>query len=171
MLGREITKTIIVDNICDNFERQKDNGIEILTWLSCPEDRELFKLGTFLSKIANDQVPDVRDHIKTYTKEKWRSLSPSKRSFRKSSPVKAMRENKSSATLVNEYSPLKRNRMERYSGTPVRTDKLQISLASQYSTPKNTSGSTPKSGTRSSLLKKEMVKCSSESSNSSYKSN
>lgn len=96
-------KTIIVDNIRDNFERQKDNGIEILTWLSDPEDRELFKLGTFLTKLANEKVPDIRDEIRQYTKEKWRSLSPSKRQFRKltksSSPVKAMSQNKSSVSL------------------------------------------------------------------------
>ena len=78
-LGRDIKKTIIVDNIRDNFERQKDNGIEILTWLSDPEDRELLKLGTFLTKIALDKIPDIRDEIRQYTKEKWRSLSPSKR--------------------------------------------------------------------------------------------
>lgn len=137
-LGRDIKKTIIVDNIRDNFERQKDNGIEILTWLSDPEDRELYKLGTFLTKLAQGQVPDVRDLIKQYTKEKWRSLSPSKRQYKKltqSSPVKAI---KSSVSLSGtEYSPMKRNtRMERYSGTPVRTDKIYFQQ-SQYSTPKN----------------------------------
>lgn len=80
-LGRDLNKTLIVDNIRDNYERQKDNGIEILTWLSDPEDRELFKLGVFLAKIIRDNVSNVRDSIKTYTKEKWRSLSPSKRQF------------------------------------------------------------------------------------------
>ena len=100
-LGRDITKTIIVDNIRDNFERQKDNGIEILTWLSDPEDLELFLLGGFLTKIANEKVQDVREEIRQYTKEKWRSLSPSKRQIKltHNSPVKAMRENKSSVSL------------------------------------------------------------------------
>lgn len=36
LLGRDLKKTIIVDNIKDNFERQPQNGIEILTWLSDP---------------------------------------------------------------------------------------------------------------------------------------
>ena len=46
----------IVDNIKDNFERQKSNGIEILTWISDPEDRELYKLGAFLQKIAKNKI-------------------------------------------------------------------------------------------------------------------
>lgn len=50
-----------------------------MTWLSDPEDRELFKLGVFLAKIIEDKIDDVRDSIKSYTKEKWRSQSPSKR--------------------------------------------------------------------------------------------
>jgi CTD small phosphatase-like protein 2 len=82
-LGRDLKKTIIIDNIRDNYERQKDNGIEILTWLSDPEDRELFKLGVFLAKIVQDKVSDVRDQIRSYTKDKWRSLSPSKRDYQK----------------------------------------------------------------------------------------
>lgn len=52
LLGRDLKKTIIVDNIKDNFERQPQNGIEILTWLSDPADRELHKLGLFLSDLA-----------------------------------------------------------------------------------------------------------------------
>lgn len=41
LLGRDLSKVVIVDNIRDNFERQAKNGIEILTWLSDPKDREL----------------------------------------------------------------------------------------------------------------------------------
>ena len=52
-LGRDLKKTLIIDNNRDNYERQKDNGIEILTWLSDPEDRELFKLGVFLAKLVH----------------------------------------------------------------------------------------------------------------------
>jgi CTD small phosphatase-like protein 2 len=48
LLGRDLSKTLIVDNIKDNFERQPQNGIEILTWLNDPTDRELPKLGNFL---------------------------------------------------------------------------------------------------------------------------
>lgn len=83
MLGRPLNKTIIVDNIRDNFERQPNNGIEILTWIGNPEDRELNKLGSFLKNLANSNPTDIRTEVKKYTDNNWRSLSPSKRAFMK----------------------------------------------------------------------------------------
>ena len=83
LLGRDLRRTVIVDNIRDNFERQPDNGIEILTWIGNPEDRELHKLAQFLKNVAKQELTDVRPEIKKYGQEKWRSLSPSKRSFLK----------------------------------------------------------------------------------------
>lgn len=44
-LGRKLSRTIIVDNLRDNFIRQPKNGIEILTWVSDPYDCELMILG------------------------------------------------------------------------------------------------------------------------------
>lgn len=44
-LGRPLENTIIVDNIRDNFCRQKSNGIEITTWVGDAQDRELQRLG------------------------------------------------------------------------------------------------------------------------------
>ena len=37
-LGRPLEKTIIVDNLAENFLLQKDNGIFIQTWLEDPQD-------------------------------------------------------------------------------------------------------------------------------------
>jgi len=71
-IGRDLSRTIIVDNIRDNFERQKDNGIEILTWIDNSEDRELSKLAVFLTQVAKSGVDDVREHVKTYTREVWK---------------------------------------------------------------------------------------------------
>ena len=59
LLGRDLNKTIIVDNIKDNFERQPDNGIEILTWIGEENDRELQKLGVFLKSLSKNGVSDV----------------------------------------------------------------------------------------------------------------
>lgn len=64
MLGRPLNQTIIVDNIRDNFERQPDNGIEILTWIGNPEDRELHKLGQFLKNLAKNNTTDIRKEVK-----------------------------------------------------------------------------------------------------------
>lgn len=52
LLGRDLTRTIIVDNIRDNFERQPENGIEIMTWIGNPDDRELHKLGLFFKSLV-----------------------------------------------------------------------------------------------------------------------
>jgi len=35
-VGRDLTKTLIVDNIADNFQLQPQNGIAIRTWISDP---------------------------------------------------------------------------------------------------------------------------------------
>lgn len=44
-LGRLLSKTIIVDNLSENFSKQPRNGIEILSWEDDPNDCELEKLG------------------------------------------------------------------------------------------------------------------------------
>ena len=65
-LGRDLSKTIIVDNIRENFDRQPDNGIEIKTWVGEPMDRELEILAVFLKGIVEAKVKDVRPLIKLY---------------------------------------------------------------------------------------------------------
>lgn len=73
ILGRDLKKVIIIDNIKDNFERQESNGIEIRTWTSDPTDRELDDLMVFLRGISEAQVQDVRPMIKLFKGEVWRS--------------------------------------------------------------------------------------------------
>lgn len=41
LLGRPLEKTLIVDNIRENFMWQKENGIEIKSWYSDTADCEL----------------------------------------------------------------------------------------------------------------------------------
>jgi CTD small phosphatase-like protein 2 len=43
-IGRPLEKTIIIDNIADNFILQKDNGIFIKSWYDDPKDTELREL-------------------------------------------------------------------------------------------------------------------------------
>lgn len=81
LLGRDLAHTLIVDNIRDNFERQPFNGIEILTWLQDPTDRELYKLSIFLKSLVVKDISDIREYIKAYSHEKWKSQSPNKRSY------------------------------------------------------------------------------------------
>ncbi len=48
-LGRPLERTIIVDNLAENFILQKDNGIFIQTWLEDPDDTQLRDLTELLS--------------------------------------------------------------------------------------------------------------------------
>jgi CTD small phosphatase-like protein 2 len=68
-LGRDLSKTIIVDNIRENFERQDQNGIEIKTWIGDPHDRELDVLAGFLRGVVEAGVKDVRPIVKMFRQQ------------------------------------------------------------------------------------------------------
>jgi CTD small phosphatase-like protein 2 len=59
-IGRDLSKTIIVDNIADNFLKQKDNGIFVNTWYDDMEDQELGELIPILKRIVQQKTGDVR---------------------------------------------------------------------------------------------------------------
>jgi CTD small phosphatase-like protein 2 len=48
LLGRSLTKTIIVDNLPENFQLQAENGIFISSWMGDPTDRALKDLAPLL---------------------------------------------------------------------------------------------------------------------------
>lgn len=52
LLGRDIDKVIIIDNVCENFQLHKNNGIHIINFEGKEEDIELFLLSYELKKIA-----------------------------------------------------------------------------------------------------------------------
>eukprot|EP00347_Sterkiella_histriomuscorum_P017606 403348696 len=67
LIGRDLSKCIIIDNIGENYEyTQPDNGLEIVSWYDDLDDVELEKYVSFLSEIALRQEPDVREVIKRY---------------------------------------------------------------------------------------------------------
>ncbi len=51
-LGRDLGRTIIVDNSPENFQLQPENGLPIRTWVGDVNDKELQRLATVLEGTA-----------------------------------------------------------------------------------------------------------------------
>jgi Dullard-like phosphatase family protein len=60
-LGRDLDKTLIIDNVQENFMMQPQNGIFIATWYDDPQDTALFELTPLLEELIVTQarVPDI----------------------------------------------------------------------------------------------------------------
>ena len=71
-IGRDIKRTIIVDNMAQNFKMEKENGILISSfWGEDSNDRALFNLGRILVSIAIEMMEvgfkrDIRDVLVKY---------------------------------------------------------------------------------------------------------
>lgn len=65
-IGRNLQKTLIVDNVAENFSKQPDNGIFIKTWHNDMEDTSLFDLIPLLKQLVEDNVEDVGKALKKY---------------------------------------------------------------------------------------------------------
>lgn len=75
LLGRDINKTIIIDNISDNFILQPDNGIFISTWYDDMSDRFLEEITPLMREIVQKKCPDVRRALRTYRDQILRQVS------------------------------------------------------------------------------------------------
>jgi len=71
-LGRELDRTLIIDNVQENFMMQPNNGIFISTWYDDPQDTALFELSPLLEELimTRARVPDIlnkyRDQIPSW---------------------------------------------------------------------------------------------------------
>jgi Dullard-like phosphatase family protein len=71
-LGRDLDKTLIIDNVQENFMMQPNNGIFIATWYDDAQDQALLDLMPLLEELlmTRVRVPDIlakyRDQIPTW---------------------------------------------------------------------------------------------------------
>lgn len=62
-----MSKTIIIDNIADNFVFTNPyNGLEIVSWYDDLDDKELDKYIPFLKSMVERKENDIRPIIKEY---------------------------------------------------------------------------------------------------------
>ena len=74
-IGRDLSRTIIVDNLNNNYKFQKQNGILISSFYGeNKEDKALIELQKILIKIYNEKC-DVRKSINKYKEEIFRKVS------------------------------------------------------------------------------------------------
>mmetsp|Transcript_28821 Transcript_28821/g.28531 ORF Transcript_28821/g.28531 Transcript_28821/m.28531 type:complete len:358 (-) Transcript_28821:7-1080(-) len=65
-IGRDLSKTIIVDNVAENFQLQPDNGIFIKSWFDDKNDTALQELAPLLKEIVEKECDDVRDALRQF---------------------------------------------------------------------------------------------------------
>ena len=81
LIGRDLNKMIIVDNMQQNFKLQKENGILISSfWGEDSNDKALLQLGRILVTIATDMIDknyniDIRDLITKYKDDILKNVS------------------------------------------------------------------------------------------------
>jgi len=73
-LGRDIKRTLIIDNCRESFLWQPQNGIHIRTWISDPKDVQLLEMLPTLKTIATSN-DDVRDILNRSTEGSTRESS------------------------------------------------------------------------------------------------
>jgi Dullard-like phosphatase family protein len=64
LLGRNLNKIIIIDNLPENYKLQEDNGLPINSWFGDINDSSLKNLLTIMKFIAEKNVKDVREVVR-----------------------------------------------------------------------------------------------------------
>ena len=68
-LGRDLRRTIIVDNIENNFQLQPHNGIVIKSWTGEENDTALLQLAPILKEIVLKKVEDAREALSKFSNQ------------------------------------------------------------------------------------------------------
>ena len=68
-IGRDLSRTLIIDNLADNFKLQPNNGIPIWTWIDDMKDTQLNDLGKILKILIEKKPGDLRPIIKRFKED------------------------------------------------------------------------------------------------------
>ena len=68
-IGRDLSRTLIIDNLADNFKLQPNNGIPISTWIDDMKDTQLIDLGKILKILISKKPGDLRPIIKKFKED------------------------------------------------------------------------------------------------------
>lgn len=69
ILKKDLSKTLIIDNVPENFIKQKENGIFIKSWYDDKNDTCLLDLIPILKDLVVQNVDDVRIFLSQYRKK------------------------------------------------------------------------------------------------------
>ncbi|CAD8136077.1 unnamed protein product [Paramecium octaurelia] len=73
-IGRDVKRTIIIDNLAENFKFQPDNGIQIQSWYGDSDDQALMFLSPLLIQIVQKKIPDVRDALRKFRDQMQKNI-------------------------------------------------------------------------------------------------
>ena len=73
-IGRDLNRTLIIDNLADNFKLQPNNGIPIFTWIDDMKDTQLDDLGKILKILISKKPKDLRPIIKKFKEDVSKKL-------------------------------------------------------------------------------------------------
>ncbi|CAK60420.1 unnamed protein product (macronuclear) [Paramecium tetraurelia] len=73
-IGRDVRRTIIIDNLAENFKFQPDNGIQIQSWYGDQDDQALIFLSPLLIQIVQKKIPDVRDALRRFRDQMQKNI-------------------------------------------------------------------------------------------------
>jgi Dullard-like phosphatase family protein len=63
LLGRDLKKVVIIDNLKENFSKQSENGLKIGSFYGEDSDSQLLEITRMLCKIFASNHEDIRDHL------------------------------------------------------------------------------------------------------------
>lgn len=64
LLGRDLSKVIMIDNFSENYKLQQDNGLPINSWFGDANDTSLRDLIPIMNYIVKNNINDVRNVVK-----------------------------------------------------------------------------------------------------------